>query len=191
MNDQPHPTNADHTNLLTLDTIRELVHLVNQANLSELLIERDGTRLHIKREYPSAASQAPAASAMDNMTQPPAPDAPPDASATLNSMTLAVSQRPSMPTDQHSPSSPSTDDYVLKAPMVGIFCSAPEPSSSPFVAVGDIITTGDTVCLIESLQIMHPIGADIGGRIAQILVQDGQAVEYGQPLMVLTPADSL
>jgi biotin carboxyl carrier protein len=113
MNDQHYPTDADHTNLLTLDTIRELVHLVNQANISELLIERDGLRLHIKREHTPVASAIPATSAMSapRAAQPPAPGTPPDTSATLSNTPLPTPQQ------SHTPD----NDYVLKAPLVGVF----------------------------------------------------------------------
>lgn len=174
MNDQHYPDDAEPINLLTLNTIRELVHLASQANLSELLVERDGTRLHIKCQPAAVASRQ----------SPPAPVPP------------AATQSPA-PTTHHQPHTHVgthdnlNDDYILKAPLVGVFHSAPAPSGSPFVAVGDTIAAGDTVCLIESLQVMHPVGADIAGQIVRMLVQDGQAVEYGQPLMVLTPADSL
>jgi acetyl-CoA carboxylase biotin carboxyl carrier protein len=190
MPDQHHSTDADHTNLLTLDTIRELIALVNQANISELLIERDGTRLHIKRQHILAASQASAASMQPppQAAQRPEPGTPPETSANLHNTALSPSQQLHVPGGM--PGRP-IDEYILKAPLVGMFHSAPEPSSSPFVAVGDTIAAGDTVCLIESLQIMHPVDADRGGQIVHVLVQDGQAVEYGQPLMVLTPVDSL
>lgn len=87
----------------------------------------------------------------------------------------------------------SNDDYsdegeVITAPMVGIFYSSPSPDQPPFVNKGQNIKTGDVLCIIEAMKIMNQIEADIDGKLVRILVENGDPVEYGQPLFVITPS---
>lgn len=79
------------------------------------------------------------------------------------------------------------EGFVLKASTVGTFYAAKEPGASPFVSVGQKIEADTTVCIIEVMKIMNTIQAGIRGTVARILVEDGQNVEFGQPLMVITP----
>ncbi len=87
----------------------------------------------------------------------------------------------------------SNDDYgdegeIITAPMVGIFYSSPSPDQPPFVNKGQNIKTGDVLCIIEAMKIMNQIEADIGGKLVRILVENGDPVEYGQPLFVINPS---
>ena len=87
----------------------------------------------------------------------------------------------------------SNDDYsdegeVITAPMVGIFYSSPSPDQPPFVNKGQNIKTGDVLCIIEAMKIMNQIEADIDGKLVRILVENGDPVEYGQPLFVINPS---
>lgn len=76
---------------------------------------------------------------------------------------------------------------VIKAPMVGTFYSAPEPGAQPFVKVGSKVHAADTVCIIEVMKLMSALAADVSGVVVDVLVSDGQTVEYGQPLIVIEP----
>ena len=73
----------------------------------------------------------------------------------------------------------------IKSPIVGTFYSAPSPTKPPFVKVGDKVNEGDTVCIIESMKVMNEIQADISGTVKSIAVKDGEAVEFGQPLIII------
>lgn len=75
----------------------------------------------------------------------------------------------------------------IKAPMVGTFYRAPNPKAKPFVEVGDEVRPGDVVCIIEAMKLMNEIKSEIAGKIVKILVENGEAVEYGQPLFLLKP----
>lgn len=75
--------------------------------------------------------------------------------------------------------------HVVKSPMVGTFYRASSPGAAPFVELGSVVKEGDTVCIIEAMKILNEIEADKSGTITQILVENGQAVEYGQPLFVI------
>ena len=87
----------------------------------------------------------------------------------------------------------SNDDYgdegeIITAPMVGIFYSSPSPDQPPFVNKGQNIKTGDVLCIIEAMKIMNQIEADIDGKLVRVLVENGDPVEYGQPLFVINPS---
>ncbi len=71
---------------------------------------------------------------------------------------------------------------IIKSPMVGTFYSKPSPTSEPYVAVGDIVKKGDTVCIVEAMKLMNEIESDFEGEIAEIYLKDGETVEYGTPL---------
>jgi acetyl-CoA carboxylase biotin carboxyl carrier protein len=85
------------------------------------------------------------------------------------------------------PESPADDLHVIKSPIVGTFYAAPSPEAGPFVKVGDTVEAGQTVCIIEAMKLMNEIEADIGGEVTRILVENGQPVEYGEPLFALRP----
>ena len=78
---------------------------------------------------------------------------------------------------------PKKERVAIKSPMVGSFYMAPSPSAEPFVKVGDIVAVGQVVCIIEAMKLMNEIESEVSGKIAQICVEDGQSVEYGQVLM--------
>jgi acetyl-CoA carboxylase biotin carboxyl carrier protein len=77
------------------------------------------------------------------------------------------------------------DGHVVKAPMVGTFYRSPSPDAKPFVEVGQAVKEGDTICIIEAMKLMNEIEADASGVVKAILVENGQPVEYGQPLFIL------
>lgn len=102
---------------------------------------------------------------------------------------VAASVAPAVGTgDAESASAPSAatvSGYALKAPMVGVVYLAPEPGAKPFVSVGASVKAGDTVALVEAMKTFNPIKSDKDGVVKQILVSDGAAVEYDQPLIVI------
>jgi len=77
------------------------------------------------------------------------------------------------------------EGHVVLSPMVGTFYRAPQPGAEPFVQVGDTVSEGDTLCIIEAMKLLNEIEADKSGRIKAILVENGQPVEFGQPLFVI------
>jgi acetyl-CoA carboxylase biotin carboxyl carrier protein len=85
-------------------------------------------------------------------------------------------------------SEPAEEQHIIKSPIVGTYYAGPNPESSPFVKVGDTVETGQTVCIIEAMKLMNEIEADISGQVVRILVENGQPVEYGEPLFALRPS---
>ncbi|WP_239118231.1 acetyl-CoA carboxylase biotin carboxyl carrier protein [Paractinoplanes ferrugineus] len=102
-----------------------------------------------------------------------------------------VSSRPAEAPMVPEPAAPvlSEAGVVVRAPLVGTFYHAPEPGARPFVAVGDVVTADDQVGIVEAMKLMNPVSAETAGRVTEILVTDGQPVEYDQPLMVILPVD--
>ena len=80
---------------------------------------------------------------------------------------------------------PAPDGKIIRSPMVGTFYNAPAPDADPFIKLGDDIKAGDTVCIIEAMKMFNRIEADFGGKIVEILVENGQPVEYDEPLFVV------
>lgn len=152
--------------------VKKLIELLEESGVSEIEIREGEESVRITR----GAQPAPPATARVN-TPPPA-TAPP-----VNEP--AASRRSA---EQH----PTAADYaakghVITAPMVGIFYTAPSPDDPDFVAKGQTVQPGAVVCIIEAMKIMNQIEADAGGKLLDILVENGEAVEYGQPLFVIEP----
>ncbi|MBP7423938.1 MAG: acetyl-CoA carboxylase biotin carboxyl carrier protein, partial [Sulfuritalea sp.] len=89
------------------------------------------------------------------------------------------------PTPAAAPAPAQAEGHVMKAPMVGTFYRSSGPDAAPFVEVGQAVKAGDTLCIIEAMKLMNEIEADISGVIKAIQVENGQAVEYGQPMFVI------
>jgi len=153
----PSPAADDRVVELT----RRLAGVLGELGLSEVEIESGDVRVRVQRAM--AAVAAPAA---------PAPAATPAA---------APAERP-LVADVVSPAL-----VTLEAPMVGTFYRAPSPTADPFVNEGDVVKESQVLCIIEAMKLMNEIESKVGGRIAKILVENGQAVEYGQPLFLIDP----
>ena len=76
----------------------------------------------------------------------------------------------------------------IKSPMVGTFYTAPSPGAKPYVAIGDVVKSGDIVCIVEAMKLMNEIKAEVGGKVVQILVENGEPIEFGQTLFTIEPA---
>ena len=80
---------------------------------------------------------------------------------------------------------PSHEGHVVKSPMVGTFYRSPSPGAASFIELGQSVKPGDTLCIIEAMKLLNEIEAEVGGTVKQILVENGQPVEYGQPLFII------
>jgi len=159
-----------------LDAVRELLRLIGQTDITEILIERGDTRLHVKR----AVAGAPAPALPLAAAQPYAP-----AAASVPSPAVQPMFAP-----QPAPEGPPVEmpaGHTIAAPMVGTFYGSPSPKDPPFVQEGDEVRAGDTIGIVEAMKMMNEIECEVSGRVARILVRNGQPVEYGQPLMVIEP----
>jgi acetyl-CoA carboxylase biotin carboxyl carrier protein len=149
---------------MDLRKLKTLIDLVSESNISELEIaEADGKVRIVKT--PAAAQPAAAPPPPPPQTFA-APTAPPERTAA-----------------EASP--PESTGNVVKSPMVGTFYRSANPGSEPFVEIGSVVKLGEPICIIEAMKIMNEIEADAAGTIRQILCENGQAVEFGQPLFVI------
>lgn len=157
-----------------LDDVKRLIELANKNDLSVLEIEtKKGRRIRIEKNKPVAPAVA------FNATAPTPTVAPAPVQAPVVE-TAPVQQ--SAPTQA---SAPQPTGKTIKAPMVGVFYKAASPEAEPYVTVGKTVKKGDTVCIIEAMKLMNEIQAEEDGTIKEILVKDGDIIEYGQPLFVI------
>lgn len=152
------------------DLIRSIAELVNDANLAEIEIEKNDLRIRVTRSWPVEAPMVAPAYA-------PAPAA---AVAAPPAAPVSVVEAPAAKADDVS-SNPGT----LISPMVGTTYLSAEPGATPFVAVGEKVSEGQTVIIIEAMKTMNQIPAHRSGTISKILVEDSQPVEYGEPLVII------
>lgn len=160
--------------MFKLSEIKELIKLVDQTSVQELEIDNDGSRLMIRKANttePMIINAVPAPAMQPVHTQSYIPDTVRAASP--------VKEAASAPVREEQP-----DDNLhnIVSPMVGTFYEAPSPGSAPFVKVGDKIKEKTVVCIVEAMKLMNEIEAEIKGEIVEVLVENGQLVEYGQPL---------
>lgn len=157
-----------------LDDVKRLIELANKNDLSVLEIEtKKGRRIRIEKNKPVAPAVA------FNATAPTPTVAPAPVQAPVVE-TVPVQQ--SAPTQA---SAPQPTGKTIKAPMVGVFYQAASPEADPYVTVGKTVKKGDTVCIIEAMKLMNEIQAEEDGTIKEILVKNGDIIEYGQPLFVI------
>jgi acetyl-CoA carboxylase biotin carboxyl carrier protein len=173
---------------LDLNQLRELLTALDQTNIAELTLKSGDLELTVKKGRAAGAElivTAPVDPAVIShpvnlSAVPPVTDV--VATTPVNTATPVntVNPPPAMP-----PISQKTVDVV--SPVVGTFYRAPAPDEPPFVAVGDRIKVGQTVCIIEAMKVMNEIEAEVSGTVVEILLSNGQPVEYNQPLLRVTP----
>ena len=142
-------------------SIDQVVELAVRHNLAELEVEAAGTRIRIVREHAPVASGS------------------------------RVEAAPAIAAALPQPAVESVESTVhlltVEAPMVGTFYRAPKPDAPPFVAEGDVVKEGQVICIVEAMKLMNEIESKVAGRIARIVVENGQPVEFGQPLFLVDP----
>ena len=146
--------------------VKKLIELLEESDVAEIEIHEGEESVRISRMSSSAPTMVMSAAA-------PAP-APAPAAAP------AATESSSTPAEEAEP-----EGHIIRSPMVGTFYRAPSPTSKPFVEEGSKVSAGDTLCIIEAMKILNQIESDISGTVQKILVENGQPVEYNQPLFVI------
>jgi acetyl-CoA carboxylase biotin carboxyl carrier protein len=155
---------------MDLRKLKTLIDLVSESGISELEVTEGEGKVRIVKNAPPVYVQQPG-----NF----APQFPVTASAPgVHSEAPAVA-------GPATPAAAAPQGHVVTSPMVGTFYRAPSPGADPFVQVGDSVKEGQTICIIEAMKLLNEIESDQAGVIKEILVENGQAVEYGQPLFVI------
>jgi len=151
-----------------LHELRRLIRLVQRTGIGELELNSGGRSVRISANPGNGGAGAHFVAAPHAA---PTPAAPPPAAAPAAA----------------APAAPASNQKTVVSPMVGTFYRAPAPDADPFVEVGDVVEVGQTVCIIEAMKLMNEIEAETKGRVAQILVENAQPVEFGQKLFLIDP----
>jgi len=155
---------------VNMEELRELIGLLRENGLAELELENEGFRVRLRRE---SASEPASHAAAPPPAPAPAPAAP----------TPASPAAPAHPgTQATTAASQDQDLHIIPSPIVGTFYRSPSPAADPFVKIGSNVEPESVVCIIEAMKLMNEIQAEASGEIVKIYVENGQPVEYGQPL---------
>lgn len=153
---------------MDLKLIKNILELISESDVNEVSLEEGDFKIKVKKQgdvqqvsYSQPAPQAPA--------QPAAPQ--PQQAAPVDASESTTANQP--------------EGETVKSPIVGTFYTSPDPDSDPFVKVGDHIAKGETLCIVEAMKIMNEIEAEFSGTIQKVLVEDGQPVEFDQPLFII------
>jgi acetyl-CoA carboxylase biotin carboxyl carrier protein len=152
---------------MDLRKLKKLIDLVQESGIAELEITEGEEKVKIVKGGVASMAPAVAAAAVPAMAV-----APPAGGALAGTAPAAASEA-------------APEGHVVKAPMVGTFYRSPSPDAKAFVEVGHAVKEGETICIIEAMKLMNEIEADASGTVKAILVENGQPVEYGQPLFIL------
>jgi acetyl-CoA carboxylase biotin carboxyl carrier protein len=154
---------------MDLRKLKKLIDLVEESGISELELTEGEEKVRISRQPAAGQMQYAPAYMQHSMMHMPPPVAPAAAPAA----------------EPAEAAEPVIDGHVVKSPMVGTFYRSSSPDAKAFVDVGSSVTAGDTVCIIEAMKLLNEIEADKSGVIKAILVENGQPVEYGEPLFII------
>lgn len=144
---------------MNIKEIKEMIQLMNENGLSEIEMEQDGQKIRLKKS---------ASGAIEQFVMPEVRHAAPAARAV-----------------EPAPAAAAPARNTIKSPMVGTYYSAPAPDAAPFVSPGSDIQVGQVVCIIEAMKLMNEIKSEVRGKIVEVLVNNGDPVEFGQPLFVI------
>jgi acetyl-CoA carboxylase biotin carboxyl carrier protein len=152
---------------MDLRKLKKLIDLVEESGIAELELTEGEEKVRISRQPSGAQPQF-----MPYMPQ--------------QMPMMAPAAAPAVAPAADAPAAaPAVDGHVVKSPMVGTFYRAPSPDAKPFVDVGSSVSAGDTLCIIEAMKLLNEIESDHSGVIKAILVENGQPVEYGEPLFII------
>ena len=156
-----------------IDQIEELLKIMTEHNLEEFEYSRGDLKIRLKKPSAGVAISAPRMVAAPEIIV---------AGATPASSSSSASSAP-------APEARSTDDlHLVKSPIVGTFYASPSPGTEPFVKIGGYVDSGQTLCIVEAMKLMNEIESDSSGEVLRIFAENGQPVEYGQPLFGIRPS---
>lgn len=164
-----------------LNYIKKLIKLLDSGNVSEIEIDEEGTKIRLVKTKPEQPPQfisyAPPQMQMPSMMTPAAPA----------QQIAPVQPKAEEKTETKESASAGSNLIEVKSPIVGTFYRAPSPTADPYVKVGQKIDKGQVLCIIEAMKLMNEIESEVSGKIAKILVDNSQPVEYNQTLFLVDP----
>jgi acetyl-CoA carboxylase biotin carboxyl carrier protein len=152
---------------MNLKEIKELFEFLKDQDIAEFELARGDVKIRIKRNVPGAATAASYGSL----------HAPPEAEVVPPAVPIPSTAAPAV--------APPEDLHLMHSPIVGTFYEAPSPGAPPFVKVGDLVSVGQVLCIVEAMKLMNEIESDVAGEIVKKLVTNGQPIEYGQELFAI------
>lgn len=155
---------------IDLNYLKKLIKLLDSSNLAELEIEEQGSKIRLSKPRPKVTGMISAAPMQMPAVQPAAAEG-------------GSTEKKSEPKPTAEPKSENT--YEVRSPMVGTFYRAPSPDADAYVQVGSSVSEGSVLCIIEAMKLMNEIESEASGKIVKILVENGQPVEYNQPLFLV------
>ncbi|MCL7746142.1 acetyl-CoA carboxylase biotin carboxyl carrier protein [Halalkalibacter alkaliphilus] len=161
--------------MLKVQELKELIKALDQSSVDELKFEQEGTKLVLKKQ------QAPAA--VEKVVEVSREQTPVVSTPVVTTETPKEAPVSEAPKQQEVPV--NTNVHTITSPMVGTFYSAPSPDSAPYVKQGDKVSEDSVVCIVEAMKLMNEIEAEVKGKITEVLAENGELVEYGQPLFVV------
>ncbi len=156
---------------MNLKEIKELIEMLKDTDISELEIERSGVKVRLRK-----GGDVTFHPAMPRMEYPP---------ATIVAPAIAEAPAAPAPPAEKTAEPAKANQIKVTSPIVGTFYRASSPDKPPYVEAGDVVKKGQVLCIIEAMKLMNEIESETSGKIIQILVENGQPVEYGQPLFVI------
>ncbi|MEW6745584.1 MAG: acetyl-CoA carboxylase biotin carboxyl carrier protein [Planctomycetota bacterium] len=180
------PASGQESGFTNLKKLRSLLELMSSNDVSEIEITEGETGVRIKRGRAAAVVESPAYVSVMPSAVPSA--LPAVASPVTTAAPPAAATEASAPEKSATPPARSGEYVEFVAPMVGTFYRASSPEAGPYVTEGDKVTEETVLCIIEAMKVMNEIKAEMSGEVVEVLVENGEAVEYGQPLFLLKKA---
>jgi len=163
-----------------LNYIKKLLKILESGEINEIEIEEEGTRVRVVKSKPQEAAQAPQ---MITYAAPPMQQMAPQAAAPV----AAAPTAPKAEEKKEAPAPTGKEMIEVRSPIVGTFYRAPSPNADPYVSVGQQVSKGNILCIIEAMKLMNEIECEYEGKITKILVENAQPVEYNQVLFLIEP----
>jgi acetyl-CoA carboxylase biotin carboxyl carrier protein len=159
---------------MDFDEIKQILDMMREHELVEFELERDNVKLRLRKNQAGQWTAAPVAHQVQYAPPPPASGGHAPAGSAAPALT---------------PASDEVDFAIVKSPIVGTFYRAAEPGAKPYADVGETVKKGQVLCIIEAMKLMNEINADIDGEVVKCYVENGQAVQYGERLFAIKPAN--
>ena len=161
---------------MNIKEIKELIEAVAQNGITELEVERTGVKVRIRKQVQTTQVAVST----------PSPGLLVGSGASTGGL-ATMENGAAVPVLAESPAEGKEDQYVVRSPIVGTFYRAPNPNADPFVKVGDFVEPGRVLCIVEAMKLMNEIEAEVSGEVANIFVENGEPVEFGQALFGIRP----
>lgn len=168
------PSKSGGNSGVDLQEVERLLDFMEKHGLEEFEYERAGVRIRLRKPSAPVPGRASSVASEEAAHSAPEPQ-------------RAGGQNTSAVPESAAEKTPAEDLHIVKSPIVGTFYASASPESDPFVTVGSRVESGQALCIIEAMKLMNEIEADIAGQIAKIFVENGQPVEYGEPLFGISP----